>query len=202
MDIREQDGPSSFQELSTEVTSLVIQAREALFTMDAVFAAKPAGECVALSARARRQEERERAALLTGISALEDRLYSLREAQRCSRLGRIAHQVMVPAQNVQDIAAEVPAEDVSAFKPLFLMAEVELRDAILAVLREDEQLARGVQRQDESLDALYAAEMKRIFTKASEAMFYDFHTGVGLLFILRAIERIGDHAKQLAEPAS
>lgn len=165
-------------------------------------AAKLVGEGVALSARARRQEERERAALLTGISAPEDRLYALREAQRCSRLGRIAHQVMVLAQNVQDIAAEVPAEDVSAFKPLFLTAEVELRDAILAVLREDEQLARGVQRQDESLDALYAAEMKRIFSKASEAMFYDFHTGVGLIFILRAIERIGDHAKQLAEPAS
>lgn len=58
-----------------------------------------------------------------------------------------------------------------------------------------------MQQQDEHLDALYATEMKHIFSKASEAMFYDFHTGVGLLFILRAIERIDDHAKQLAEPS-
>lgn len=61
--------------------------------------------------------------------------------------------------------------------------------------------AREVLRQDENLDALYAAEIKRIFSKAAEAMFYNFHTGVGLLFILRAIERIGDHAKQLATPS-
>lgn len=183
------------------VTELVSRAREALFALDAERAAKLVSECVVVSAQARELEENSKADLMAGISAPEDRLERVREAQRCSRLGRITHQVMVLAQNVQDIAGEVLAEDVQAFKPLYLMAEVELRDAILSVLRDDEQLAHGVQQQDKDLDALYAAEIKRIFTKASEAMFYDFHAGVGLLFILRAIERIGDHAKQLAVPS-
>ena len=48
---------------------------------------------------------------------------------------------------------------------------------------------------------MYAKEMERIFRAASGAMFYEFRTGIGLLFILRAIERIGDHAKQLAVPS-
>lgn len=200
MDIRDSEKEAGFQQLSLRVTELVIQAREVLFALDAARAAKLMSECVAVSARARQLEEGVRADLPAGISAPEDRLAGLRTAQRCGRLGRIAHQVMVLAQNVQDIAGNVLPEDVSAFKPLYLLAEVELRDAILSVLRDDEQLAQGVLRQDENLDALYAAEIKRIFSKAAEAMFYNFHTGVGLLFILRAIERIGDHAKQLATP--
>ena len=151
--------------------------------------------------RARQAEASCNTGLMVGISTPEEKMALVRVAQQCSRLGRIVHQVLVMVQNVQEIAGEVLPEDVEAFKPIYLLAEVELRDAVLSILRGDEQLAYGVLRQDEELDSLYAAEMKRIFTKASSAMFYDFQVGTGLLFILRAIERIGDHAKQLAVPS-
>lgn len=78
---------------------------------------------------------------------------------------------------------------------------MELKDAVLSILRDDEQLAYGVGRKDEELDSMYAKEMERIFHNTSSAMFYNFQTGASLLFILRAIERIGDHAKQLAIPS-
>lgn len=198
--VHDEDNPI-FPELSTRVMELVSRARGALFGLDSSLAARLIAECSSLGNRARQAEASCNTGLMVGISTPEEKMALVRVAQQCSRLGRIVHQVLVMVQNVQEIAGEVLPEDVEAFKPIYLLAEVELRDAVLSILRGDEQLAYGVLRQDEELDSLYAAEMKRIFTKASSAMFYDFQVGTGLLFILRAIERIGDHAKQLAVPS-
>ena len=82
-----------------------------------------------------------------------------------------------------------------------LIYEKHLREPLLSILRDDERLAYGVRKKDEELDQLYATEMERIFHNTSSAMFYNFQTGTCLLFILRAIERIGDHAKELAIPS-
>ena len=62
-------------------------------------------------------------------------------------------------------------------------------------------MAYGVQRMDDDLDARYLQEMENIYRQAADSMFLDFRTGTSLLFIHRSIERIGDHAKQLAIPS-
>lgn len=177
------------------------KARSVLFGLQAAAVPVIMQEGKALTHRLYQEEKMVGTCALAGIASLEHKLHCTREAQLYNRLARIVHQIMVLSQNVQEIAHESLQEDVGAFKAVFLMAEVELRDAVLSVLREDEQLAFGVVKQDEELDSLYAEEMRRIFTKASQAMFYDFQVGTGLLFILRAIERIGDHAKQMAVPS-
>ena len=128
-------------------------------------------------------------------------MHFVRAAQHFSRLGRIVHQAEQIVSSIPEIAGKVDAQDIESFKPVYMMAEVELRDAVLSILRDDEQLAHGVVKKDEDLDALYAEEIKRIFQSASTALFYDFRVGTSLLFILRAIERIGDHAKTLAVPS-
>ncbi len=201
MDIRFNDTPDYFPELSRKVLDLVSRVRDALFTLDVTLCHRLAAECAALLHETRKAEGDCHSNLLIGMTDADSRLHLVRCAQRCSRLGRIVHQAQQIVQNVLEIAGQVDTEDVAAFKPIYLMAEVELQDAVLSILREDEQLAYGVQKKDEELDQLYAAEMERIFHNTSSAMFYNFQTGTALLFILRAIERIGDHAKQLAIPS-
>lgn len=201
MDHCTHESDSSFADISTQVIDLMSRTRRILFGLiaDEIPGVVQAGE--ALSHRLYQEEKAAGTKALAGIAAIEYRLQCTREAQLFNRLSRIVHQMMVLCHNVQEITHDALQDDVAAFKPVFLMAEVELRDAVFSVLREDEQLAFSVVKQDEELDSLYAAEMRRIFSKASQAMFYDFRVGTSLLFILRAIERIGDHAKQLAVPS-
>lgn len=201
MEMSHLDGEDAFPVLSRKVMELVSHVLHCLFELDASMALRLMAECSSLSSESRKAEADCNANLLVGISSVDDRLHLVRCAQRCSRLGRIVHQSWQIVQNVHEIAGQVDLDDVAAFKPIFLMAEVELKDAVLSILRDDEQLAYGVGRKDEELDSMYAKEMERIFHNTSSAMFYNFQTGASLLFILRAIERIGDHAKQLAIPS-
>lgn len=198
-DTHESEAP--FGELSTQVIDLMSRTRRILFGVlaDEVPDVLQAGKM--LTYRLYQEEKAAATKAMAGIAAIEYKLHCTREGQLLNRLSRIVHQMTVLCHNVQEIADGAMQDDIEAFKPVFLMAEVELRDAVLSVLRGDEQLAFGVVKQDEELDSLYAAEMRRIFNKASQAMFYDFRVGTSLLFILRAIERIGDHAKQLAVPS-
>lgn len=190
-----------FPHLSHKVMELMGRVRECLFDLDAKLALRLQAECNKLSNEANKAEADYNSSLLVGISSAEERFALVREAQRCRRLGRIVHQALIIVQNVQEIAGQVGGDEIEAFKPIYLMAEVEIKDAVLSIMRNDEQLAYGVKKKDEELDSLYAAEMERIFHNTSSAMFYNFRTGSSMLFILRAIERIGDHAKQLAVPS-
>lgn len=193
--------PDFFPALSRKVTNLVERVRACLFGLDADLAKRLVAECSILGGEARKTEADCNAGLLIGVCGEEERMSWVRCAQQCSRLGRIVHQCSRIVQDVQEIAAHLTVEEMASFKPLFLLAEMELKDAILSIMRDDSQLAFVVKDKDEELDVLYAREIERIFKEASGAMFYDFRMGAALLSILRAIERIGDHAKQLAVPS-
>lgn len=195
------ESSDSFSALSRKVINLVERVRACLFGLDVDLARRLIAECSILGSEARKAEADCNAGLLIGTCGEEERMSWVRCAQQCSRLGRIVHQCSRIVQDVQEIATHLSVEEISAFKPLFLLAEMELKDAVLSIMRDDAQLAFGVKDKDEELDVLYAREMERIFKEASGAMFYDFRMGTALLSVLRAIERIGDHAKQLAVPS-
>lgn len=199
----EMDMPDLFAELSRKVIDLMTRTRTALFELDSCLALRINAEGDLLSREASKAEGKCNAELMSGsgIISPELRFYLVKEAQRCNRLGRIVHQIRNIATCIKEIADKVECKDVLAFKPLFLMAEVQLKDAVLSILRKNEELAFNVRRKDDDLDSLYATELENIFRQASDNLFYDFRTGTGLLFILRAIERIGDHSKQLAVPS-
>lgn len=201
METKCNETPDSFPALSRKVTNLVEHVRACLFGLDVSLAQRLVAECSILSTETRKSEADCNTGLLIGGGGEEERMGWVRCAQQCSRLGRIVHQCARIVQDVQEVALHVSAEDIAAFKPLYLLAEMELKDAILSIMRDDAQLAFGVKDKDEELDVLYAREIERIFKEASNAMFYDFRMGTALLSILRAIERIGDHAKQLAVPS-
>ncbi len=195
------ESTDAFACLSHKVLDLTSRVRDCLFSLDAKLAQRLAAECAQLSHDTRKAEAHSNATLLVGVSNADTRYELVLSAQRCSRLGRIVHQHTTIIKTIQALQGQITQEEIAAFKPIFLMAEMELKDAVLSIMRDDEKLALGVKKKDEELDTLYMVEMERIFHSTSSAMFYNFQTGTHLLFILRAIERIGDHAKQLAIPS-
>ena len=133
-----------FPALSRRVIELVSRIRLCLFKIDAAMALRLRAECHSLLNATRKAEGESRSSLLVGICTPEERLHFVRAAQRFSRLGRIVHQAEQIVSSIPEIAGKVGAQDIESFKPIYMMAEVELRDAVLSILRDDAQLAHGV----------------------------------------------------------
>lgn len=73
-----------------------------------------------------------------------------------------------------------------------------LRDAVRALDEYDVELARSVAARDAELDEEFAAALRQVFTLAMEDQRYLSAT-IGTVFALKGLERIGDHAKNIAE---
>lgn len=73
-----------------------------------------------------------------------------------------------------------------------------VRDALTAFARFDTQLALSVVREDESVDSEYTTAMRSLMTFMMEDP-RSISSILSVMWILRALERIGDHADNLAE---
>jgi phosphate transport system protein len=73
-----------------------------------------------------------------------------------------------------------------------------LRDAVRALDEADLDLARGVTRRDSELDDEFAAALRQLLTLAMQDQRYLGAT-IDTVFALKGLERIGDHAKNIAE---
>ncbi len=77
------------------------------------------------------------------------------------------------------------------------LAVLMIRSALEAFDRLDPEAAAIVIRQDEEMDAEYAAALRRILTRAMEDM-RQVQSAIEAAFIMRSLERIGDHARNIA----
>ena len=77
------------------------------------------------------------------------------------------------------------------------LAVLMTRSALEAFDRLDPEAAAAVIRQDEEMDAEYAAALRRILTRAMEDM-RQVQSAIEAAFIMRSLERIGDHARNIA----
>jgi phosphate transport system protein len=73
-----------------------------------------------------------------------------------------------------------------------------LRDAVRALDEADIDLARGVTSKDPELDAEFAAALRQLLTLAMQDQRFLGAT-IDTVFALKGLERIGDHAKNIAE---
>ncbi|MCP1325861.1 PhoU domain-containing protein, partial [Halomonas sp. 707D4] len=73
-----------------------------------------------------------------------------------------------------------------------------LRDALTAFARFDTELAMQVVREDESVDDEYGSAMRSLMTFMMEDS-RSITSVLSIMWILRALERVGDHANNLAE---
>lgn len=119
-----------------------------------------------------------------------------------NNLERVGDQSVSIARRARRLLDEAELADVQRLAPLFEHAERALRDAIVAYNDGNSTLAAEVIAADKKLDADHK-ELMKDFTASlhgredpNEVIAY-----VDLLFVIRAIERIGDHAKNIAEEA-
>ncbi len=109
------------------------------------------------------------------------------EASKIARMGKTIYQ----AERYQ----------VPRFREVYKMAEVALamlRRALDAFARLDAKAALELAEEDERLDEDFASELRQLITFMMEDP-RTISMSIDTLFISKAIERIGDHAKNISE---
>jgi phosphate transport system protein len=113
-------------------------------------------------------------------------------------LGRIADQSVTIARRAKHLNTRPAVREVALLEPAYRLAVTIFRDSIRAFAEGDFELARMLKLQDRELDALTRDLGARLVARAtvdSELV----PSYLELIFVARALERIGDHSTNIAE---
>ncbi len=115
-----------------------------------------------------------------------------RIGDEASRVARIAHRLLG-----HGLVGPL-REPLKAIASTGQMALRELRQALDAFARQDVDLALAVLRSDELLDAGFDQLLRSLVQMMGDDP-RTISSGIDLIFAAKALERVGDHAKNLAE---
>ncbi len=116
-------------------------------------------------------------------------------------LERINDQAINIAQRAEILNTMPPLMPLIDIPRMSELAQGMVKDALDAFVRRDVDLARDVGRRDEDLDLLY----DHIFRELLTCMYADatgpetIDRGIYLILVVRHLERVGDHASNIAE---
>jgi len=117
-----------------------------------------------------------------------------------SNLERIADQAVNIARGARKLNRHPPLPEVELIEPMYAHAVSMFKDSVDAYVREDVDLGRAVVPRDEKLDDLNRLTSRRLIQRMAEDP--DQLRGyLNLMFIARHLERVGDHATNIAEDA-
>lgn len=107
------------------------------------------------------------------------------------------------AKKIAKMARDLHSDSLRAIPRIELrstanIAVTMLRKSLDAFARVDETVSYEVARQDREVDASFKAAMRQLITFMMEDP-RTISSSLDLLFVARSIERIGDHAKNIAE---
>src|SRR5438094_2539973 len=117
-----------------------------------------------------------------------------------SHLERMADQATTIARRARKLNQHPPLAEVELMGPLYEQAMSMFKDSVDAFVREDVDLGRAVVPRDEKLDELNRSASRKLI----ERMAHDpeqLRGDLNLIFVGRCLERVGDHATNLAEEA-
>jgi phosphate transport system protein len=126
---------------------------------------------------------------------LREILAALRIASDIERVGDYAANVAKRSMTL-NLSAPVPL--VGSLAPMARMAGRLVHEAMLAYTSHDADLAHAVWERDADLDTLYTTLFRELLTYMMEDA-RSITACTHLLFIAKNIERIGDHATNIAE---
>jgi phosphate transport system protein len=128
----------------------------------------------------------------------------LREVVAAMKVGnnleRVADQAVAIARRAQRINESPALTETAGLEPMFRLAADILHDSVRSFADRNETLARGLKARDRELDAQHHAVIDRLTARmaAQPARIRDY---LDLVLIARNIERVGDHATNIAEDA-
>jgi phosphate transport system protein len=117
-----------------------------------------------------------------------------------ANLERVADQAVSIGRRARKLNAHPPVPEVQLIEPMHQHALAMLRDSIDAYMREDAALAREIKPRDKALDQMNRNAGRELTAQMAEHP--DHLRGyLNLMFIARCLERVGDHATNIAEDA-
>ena len=117
-----------------------------------------------------------------------------------SNLERMGDQAVNIARKARKLNRHPPLSELALIEPLQHHAMAMFRDSVDAYLREDVEKAMTLKARDKTLDEMNANVGKRFIQRMAEDP--DQLRGyLNLMFIARHLERVGDHAENIAEDA-
>ena len=121
---------------------------------------------------------------------------AIKASNDLERAGDEAHSIAKHTRKILTRQGKVP--DTVEIEEMGRLAFAMLRDALTSFLDEDLALARGIIQRDKEVDRLNKANFKRLSNGVSGEN-GETSTQIETIFISKSIERIADHAKNLAE---
>jgi phosphate transport system protein len=117
-----------------------------------------------------------------------------------SNLERMADQGTNIARRARKLNQHPALPEADLIKPMYAHAMAMFKDALDAYIREDVQLARSVVPRDQGLDEMNSSASRRLIERMAEDP-GQLRGYLNLIFISRCLERVGDHATNMAEDA-
>jgi phosphate transport system protein len=117
-----------------------------------------------------------------------------------SNLERMADQATNIARRARKLNRHPPRPEMELIVPMHEQAISMFKESMDAYVREDVELGRAIVPRDEKLDELNRVASRRLIQRMAEDP--DQLRGyLNLMFIARHLERVGDHATNIAEDA-
>ena len=123
-------------------------------------------------------------------------LIAIKASHDLERAGDEAHSIAKRAKSI--IVRDGRVEDPATIEAMSQIACSMMADAITALVREDSTLAHAVIERDKEVNHLHRENYKAI-THGAEGDSPEASTRFETIIISKSIERIADHAKNLAE---
>src|SRR4051812_10517269 len=117
-----------------------------------------------------------------------------------SNLERIADQAVNIARKARKLNQHPPLPEVELIVPMWDQALSMFKDSVDAFVREDVQQGRDLIPRDEKLDELNRVASRRLIERMAQDP-EQLRGYLNLMFIGRHLERVGDHATNIAEDA-
>jgi phosphate transport system protein len=117
-----------------------------------------------------------------------------------SNLERIGDQATNIARRARKLNQHPPLAEVKLIIPMREHAISMFKDSVDAYAREDVELGRAIVPRDQKLDELNRVVSRRLIEKMTQDR-EQLRGYLNLMFVARHLERVGDHATNIAEDA-
>ena len=117
-----------------------------------------------------------------------------------SNLERMADQATTIARRARKLNQHPPLAEVELIRPMYQQAMWMFKDSIDAFVREDVELGRAIVPRDEKLDDLNRSASRKLIDRMAQDP-QQLRGYLNLIFVGRCLERVGDHATNIAEDA-